>query len=317
MTRVTTDDIMVFVKDNIKIVGRKSALTLYHPDIATMENGGSMAEWSVGSALRKRLPERAAPTSIAALSTIMNTRHLTITLLCMAGIASADTTLNYAIMPVLHPGTEKRHESFNAISKKGEAQLVFLGDSITHGWDGAKGKAIWEKCWAPMKAANFGIGGDRTEHVLWRLDHGNFDGLKPKAIVLMIGTNNTGHQGRAQKELDGAVYQCTAQQTADGVKAILGKLKAKCPTAKILLLAIFPRGANNEDRMRQQNEATNAIIKGFADDKTVFFMDIGPKFLQPDGTLSREIMPDLLHPNEKGYEIWTEAIQAKVKELMR
>ena len=253
---------------------------------------------------------------MAAFTTIMNTRHL-IALLCAANIAFADTTPNYAIMPVLHPGTEKRHESFNEISKKGEAQLVFLGDSITHGWDGARGKAVWEKCWAPLNAANFGIGGDRTEHVLWRLEHGNFDGLKPKAIVLMIGTNNTGHQGRKQKELNDAVYQCSAQQTAEGVKAILDKLKAKCPTAKILLLAIFPRGTDSQDKYRQQNEATNAIIKGFADNKTVFFMDINAKFLQPDGTLSKEIMPDLLHPNEKGYQIWTEAIQARVKGLLK
>jgi lysophospholipase L1-like esterase len=223
---------------------------------------------------------------------------------------------NYAIQPVLHPGTEARHESFNEISKKGEAQLVFLGDSITHNWEKG-GKDVWEKYWTPLKAANFGIGGDRTEHVLWRLDHGNFDGLKPKEIVLMIGTNNTGHQGRPEKELNGAIYQCSAQQTADGVKAIIDKLEAKCPGAKILLLAIFPRGATPEDKFRKQNEETNAIIKGFADNKTVFFMDIGPKFLQPDGTLSKEIMPDLLHPNAKGYEIWAEAIAPKVKELLQ
>ena len=116
----------------------------------------------------------------------------------VASLVAASAATNYAIQPVLHPGTEKRHESFNEISKKGEAQLVFLGDSITHGWDG-KGKAVWEKTWAPLKAANFGIGGDRTEHVLWRLEHGNFDGLKPKEIVLMIGTNNTGHQGRRRR----------------------------------------------------------------------------------------------------------------------
>lgn len=223
---------------------------------------------------------------------------------------------NYAVMPVLHPGTEKRHESFNVISKKGEAELVFLGDSITHGWEG-KGKAVWEKNWAPLKAANFGIGGDRTEHVLWRLENGNFDGLKPKEVVLMIGTNNTGHQGRPQKELDGAVYQCTARQTADGVKAIVTKLKEKCPGAKILILAIFPRGANAADKLRQQNEETNAIIKNLADNKTVFFMDINAKFLEADGTLSKDIMPDLLHPNEKGYEIWAEAIAPKVKELLK
>lgn len=228
----------------------------------------------------------------------------------------AEAPKNYAIMPVLHPGTERRHESFNVISKKGEAPLVFLGDSITAGWEG-KGREVWEKYWAPLKAVNFGIGGDRTEHVLWRLEHGNFDGLKPKEIVLMIGTNNTGHQGRPQKELDGAVYQCTAQQTADGVKAIVSKLKEKCPGAKILLLAIFPRGETPADKYRQQNEGTNALIRKLADDKTVFFMDIGPKFLQPGGTLSMEIMPDLLHPNTRGYEIWAEAIAPKVKELLR
>ena len=235
--------------------------------------------------------------------------------LTTATLLAADAPVNYATQPVLHPGTEARHESFNQISKRGEAKLVFLGDSITHGWEG-KGKEVWEKHWAPLQAANFGIGGDRTEHVLWRMEHGNFDGLKPKEIVLMIGTNNTGHQGRPQKELDGAVYQCTAQQTAEGVKAIVTKLQEKCPGAKILLLAIFPRGENPQDKLRLQNEETNAIIKTLADNQTVFFLDVNAKFLQPDGTLSRDIMPDLLHPNAKGYEIWAEAIEPKVKELL-
>jgi lysophospholipase L1-like esterase len=223
---------------------------------------------------------------------------------------------NYAIQPVLHPGTEKRHESFNVISKKGEAELVFLGDSITHSWEG-RGKAVWDKTWAPLKAANFGISGDRTEHVLWRLDHGNFDGLKPKAIVLMIGTNNTGHQGRPQKEIDNAVYKCTAEQTAVGIKAILASLQKKCPDAKILVLGIFPRGADKNDKFRQQNEATNAIIKGYADGKKIFFLDVSDKFLEADGTLPKSIMPDLLHPNEKGYQIWSDAMEAKVKELLK
>ncbi len=225
---------------------------------------------------------------------------------------------NLATFPVLHPGTEGAHKKFNEISKQGQAELVFLGDSITAGWSG-RGKDVWAKYYGPMgdKVANFGIGGDRTEHVIWRLDHGNFDGLKPKLVVLMIGTNNTGHQGRPQKELNGTVYHCTAEETAQGVKVILDKLKAKCPETKVLLLAIFPRGANNADKLRQQNEATNAIIKGYADGKTVIFEDIGPKFLGPDGTLSKDIMPDLLHPNDKGYEIWASAIDAKIKELMK
>ena len=246
----------------------------------------------------------------------MKTRITSLVALVALLSGCATSSQNYAIQPVLHPGTEKRHESFNEISKKGEAQLVFLGDSITHGWDG-KGKAVWEKTWAPLKAANFGIGGDRTEHVLWRLENGNFDGLKPKEIVLMIGTNNTGHQGRPQKELNGAVYQCTAEQTAEGIKAIVAKLQQKCPDAKILILAIFPRGANKEDKFRQQNEATNAIVKGFADDKKVFFLDVGAKFLAADGTLPQSLMPDLLHPNAEGYQIWSDAMEAKVKELLK
>ena len=246
----------------------------------------------------------------------MNTRLASLVALACLLSGCASLSPNYAIQPVLHPGTEKRHESFNEISKKGEAQLVFLGDSITHGWEG-KGKAVWEKHWAPLKAANFGIGGDRTEHVLWRLENGNFDGLKPKAIVLMIGTNNTGHQGRPQKELNGAVYECTAEQTAEGIKAILAQLRKKCPDAKILVLGIFPRGADKNDKFRQQNEATNAIVKGFADGQKVFFLDVGSKFLEPDGTLSKTIMPDLLHPNEKGYQIWSDAIKTDVLALLR
>lgn len=224
---------------------------------------------------------------------------------------AADT--NLAIQPVPRDaGWVKRHESFNEISKKGEAPLVFLGDSITQGW-GGKGKAAWEKHYTTRKAANFGIGGDRTEHVLWRLANGNFDGLSPKLIVLMIGTNNTGHVGRPQKELNDAIYHCTAEETAEGVKQIVETLKKKCPTSKILLLGIFPRGEKPADAMRKQNEATNAIISKLADGKTVEFLDIGQTFLQPDGTLTREIMPDLLHLSEAGYDKWADAIEPKIK----
>ena len=137
-----------------------------------------------------------------------------------------------ATIPAFHEGTEARHERFNAISKEGSAKLVFLGDSITEGWEGA-GAAAWEKYYGPATgrhAANFGIGGDRTEHVLWRLEHGNFDGLNPKLIVVMIGTNNAGHR------------KDPAPETAQGVSRIVFTLLAKCPESKILLLGIFPRG---------------------------------------------------------------------------
>jgi lysophospholipase L1-like esterase len=241
------------------------------------------------------------------------------TLLFFALTASpilAQETRNYAITPVLHPGTEEQIESFNVISKQGEAELVFLGDSITHGWHG-DGQAMWQKYWVPLKAANFGVPGDRTEHVLWRLEHGNFDGLKPKVIVLMIGSNNTGQQGQSQAELGGAIYQCSAQQTARGVTAIVNKLKAKCPEAKILLLAIFPRGEKWDDKYRRQNELTNSLIKEIADGKSIFFMDINAQFLTPRGVLQKDIMPDLLHPNAKGYKIWAEAIYPSVTYLLK
>jgi len=228
----------------------------------------------------------------------------------------AQETKNYAIIPVLHPGTEQLIESLNVISKQGEAEVVFLGDSITHGWHG-EGQAMWQKYWVPLKAANFGIPGDRTEHVLWRLDHGNFDGLKPKVIVLMIGSNNTGQQGQSQAELGGLTYQCSARQTADGVTAIVNKLKARCPEAKILLLAIFPRGERWNDKFRQQNEETNSFIKELADGKQVFFMDINAKFLTPRGVLQKDVMPDFLHPNTKGYRIWAEAIYPSVEVLLK
>ena len=98
---------------------------------------------------------------------------------------------------------------------------------------------------------------------------------------------------------------------------ILNILGKKLPESKVLLLGIFPRGATKEDAMRKQNVATNNLIASFADGKRVHFMDIGSTFLQPDGTLPKEIMPDLLHLNAKGYEIWTAAIEGKVNELMK
>ncbi len=248
----------------------------------------------------------------------MNIHRIPLLLLSLATLTLADDApKNYAVNPVPRDDNwMKRHESFNEKSKKGDVDLVFLGDSITQGWEG-KGKAVWDKNFAPLGAVNFGIGGDRTEHVLWRLDNGNYDGLKARLTVLMIGTNNTGHQGRPQKELNGAIYHCNAAQTAEGVTAIVKKLQEKQPQMKILLLAVFPRGATAADALRKQNEETNALISKLADGKTVHFMDIGKIFLQPEGTLPKDIMPDLLHLNEAGYDKWAEAIKPKVAELLK
>ena len=201
-----------------------------------------------------------------------------------------------------NPGFMQAHELFVKQAKEGKAQLVFLGDSITAGWNGQK--AIWEKAFGSYTPVNFGIGGDRTQHVLWRIENGELEGIKPKAVVLMIGTNNSGTD--------------PAEGTARGVTKIVETIRQKQPQAKILLLAIFPRGEKpNPNPGRDKNIAVNKIISKLDDGKHVFFLDIGDKFLQPDGTLLKTIMPDLLHLSAAGYQIWADAIGPKLAELMK
>jgi N-acetylglucosamine-6-sulfatase len=204
----------------------------------------------------------------------------------------------------VNAGFQKQHESFVEIAKKGEAQVVFLGDSITAGWNGQK--ALFEKEYAQYKAANFGIGGDRTQHVLWRVENGEFEGIKPKVVVLMIGTNNSG------------VGENSVEQIAAGIKNIIDAIQKRTPDTKVLLLAIFPRGAGEANNPgRAKNKAVNDLIAKFHDGKKVHYLDIGPKFLAADGTLSKDIMPDLLHLNSKGYQIEADAIREKLAELAK
>jgi beta-glucosidase len=216
--------------------------------------------------------------------------------------AKGDKPANDAVVPVPREGNWlKRHEAMNERVKQGNVDLIFIGDSITQGWEGA-GKKVWEEFYGKRNAVNLGIGGDRTQHVLWRLDHGNIEGIHPKLAVLMIGTNNSGTN--------------TSEQIAAGVKAIVEKLRTKLPETKILVLGIFPRGATPDDTKRKVNEGANEIISKLADNKHVFYLDIGDKFLKDDGTLTKDVMPDLLHLNEASYRIWAESIEPKVKELM-
>ncbi len=211
---------------------------------------------------------------------------------------------NTAVTPAPRPDEwwSKRHESFNERIKKGDVDLLFIGDSITEGW-GGDGKDAWTRHWAPRKAVNLGIGGDRTQHVLWRLEHGNVDGIHPKLAVLMIGTNNSNGKDN------------TGEEIGAGIAAIVRKLREKLPTTKILVLAIFPRG-EKPNPQREKNAQASAIAAELADDKMIFYLDIGPKFLTDDGTLSKEIMPDFLHLSPKGYQIWAEATEPHVARLM-
>ena len=224
------------------------------------------------------------------------------TLIFSTAMLVAQEKANDAIVPVPRDANwMKRHESFNERVKKGNVDLLLIGDSITHGWE-SSGKDVWEKYYTPRNAVNLGIGGDRTQHVLWRLDNGNVEGISPKAAVLMIGTNNSGTN--------------SPSQIAEGVEAIVKKLRTKLPKTKILVLAIFPRGADSNDAKRKVNAEANLTIKKLADGEMVHFLDIGEKFLNADGTLSKEVMPDLLHLNEKSYTTWAQAIEPKLKELM-
>ena len=207
-----------------------------------------------------------------------------------------------AIKPVPRSGGwMTRHESFNKRVAQGKVDLVFIGDSITQAWEGS-GKAAWAKYYGTRNAVNLGIGGDRTQHVIWRLDNGNLKDITPKAAVIMIGTNNSGSN--------------TPAEIADGVKVIVEQIRKMSPNTKILLLAVFPRGTNNADTRRKVNQGANAIFKNLADSKHVHYLDIGQHFLTDDGTLTREIMPDLLHLSPKGYNIWAESIEKSLAKLL-
>src|SRR5262245_23205052 len=173
-----------------------------------------------------------------------------------------------------NPGWMKRHEGFVQIAKKGGVDVLFLGDSITDAWRLKAGKPTWDKYFAPLKAANFGIGGDRTEHVLWRITNGELEGIKPKVAVLMIGTNNTGGN--------------SAEQIAEGIKAIVHKLGELSPDTKVLLLGVFPRDAKPESPRRQKIAQINKTISKLDDGKRVKYLDIGDKFLKEDGTLTKD-----------------------------
>jgi lysophospholipase L1-like esterase len=202
------------------------------------------------------------------------------------------------------PRHEQKRLDAKAIAEKGgKIDLVFIGDSITQGWESA-GAPVWEKHYANRNAFAIGFGGDRTENVLWRLQHGAVENMSPKLVVLMIGTNNTGHR------YENPIY------TAAGIKQILAELQQRLPNSKVLMLAIFPRDEQPEGGLRQINKGVNAIIKNYADNKRVFFADINSVFLTKEGVLSKEIMPDLLHPNEQGYNLWAEALEPYLQKLM-
>ena len=194
-----------------------------------------------------------------------------------------------------------RFDAKKELAKQGGYEVVFVGDSITHFWE-SKGAKVWDANFAggPYKALNCGFSGDCTEHVLWRLDHGQLNGTNPKAIVLMIGTNNTGHRELCLE---------SPTDTILGIQAILGRFSKQFPEAKVIMHPIFPRGATTNDPCRVRNDIVNSVIAKFADGKRVFWCDFNSRLLTEDGVLEKTMAPDLLHPGEKGYEIWAEELK--------
>lgn len=177
----------------------------------------------------------------------------------------------------------------------GAVDILFLGDSITHGWE-VEGEQYWQQHFAHRHAFNLGFAGDRTEHLLWRLQNSELGKLSPKWIVLLVGTNNAGHR------LD------SPEDIAAGVQSILKELGIQLPNSKVLLMAIFPRSRNTNKPMRQRVDHSNGLIKEFANGVQIHWLDINKEFLTEDGVLLESIMPDLLHPNSSQYDIWAKAV---------
>ena len=192
------------------------------------------------------------------------------------------------------------HKSFMERKAK-PIGVLFLGDSITAGW--GRAPEVWKNHFGKYDPANFGISGDRTQHILWRIDQGELDGISPKVVVLMIGTNNGGSY--------------TADQIAAAVTKIVTTVHAKLPETKVLLLAIFPRAEKADNPVRVKLQQVNAAISKLDDGKQTRYLEIWKQFLADDGTLTKEIMPDFLHPNAKGYQIWAESMQPLLDEMMK
>lgn len=203
-----------------------------------------------------------------------------------------------------------RHRAVLETNKKQRVDLIFVGDSITHGWGGEPAdpkwngwkNELWETHFRRYNPVNMGFGWDRTEHVLWRFENGALDGIHPKVAVVMIGTNN--------------LWRDSAEDIALGIEKIVGTLRKKLPSTRVLLLAIFPRDPEPGTENRKKINLVNGSIAKLASDDKVTFLNIGPRFLEPGGRISKEIMPDYLHLSPKGYEIWAKAMGPTLRRLI-
>ncbi|RBP36057.1 lysophospholipase L1-like esterase [Roseimicrobium gellanilyticum] len=203
---------------------------------------------------------------------------------------------------------DQRHAAVMAVKDQLKPEVVLIGDSITHFWGGQpnepkgnRGAQAWKDLFGDRPVLNLGFGWDRTQNVLKRIELGELDGLAPKAVVIHIGTNNLAGTKNAREN--------TPDEIVEGIALIVQRVQEKCPAAKVIVMAVFPRGEKPDNTRRVQVNAINErLAKKMEGTKGVTYLDITAKLTNPDGTISKEMMPDFLHPGAKGYAIWAEAL---------
>jgi len=201
----------------------------------------------------------------------------------------------------------RHHENRKKWVAEKPVDLLMIGDSIIFEYD-RSARPIWDEYYGERNAVNIASSGDATQHMLWHIQDGGLDGMKdrnPKVVVMLIGTNNRGKPENKGRD------------TALGILALLKEIHSRLPESKIVLMALLPRGWTPEDKGRLRNNEINEIIKGYADNKTVYWLDVGHVFLDKDGNLSRELIKDSLHPSTpKGYRALSEAMEPTIKKLL-
>ncbi|HVI48769.1 MAG TPA: GDSL-type esterase/lipase family protein [Chitinophaga sp.] len=244
----------------------------------------------------------------------------------VSACAVTDTSVNTAIVPVSRLEYDNydwwaRHAEVLRIKDSINPEIVMIGNSITHFWGGyplfrdaagqlhkANGSRVWDSLYRSRRVLNLGFGWDRTQNVLWRIDHGELDHLHPRVVVIEIGTNNTSGTKNARAN--------TAPEIVEGIQHIISRIHAKIPHVKIILMALLPRGQYAGEAPRQLINDTNVLLKDLAKKEHVHLINMDNDFLAPDGSLSKTLMYDFVHPTERGYEIWADRLRTAFREVV-
>lgn len=195
-----------------------------------------------------------------------------------------------------------RNEVINERARRGDVNLIFIGDSITQRWE-ENGKEIWDKYYADRRAMNAGIDGDGTQTVLWRIVHGNLEGIHPKVVVLLIGSNNTADPGQSPEDI------------AEGIREIVKTVRHQLPEARILLLSILPRWYTPTPVV-ERGIAVNRLISRFADKQKIFYLDISRKLVNAERNDSLYVQPEYVHLTRQGYQVWAETMEPTLRRLL-